>query len=106
MWQGAGDRGIGDPDWTGATPPGDWVLSFDRYRALRAERVTCVHLALYDAGVEVAAPPGSVIRLWDGATTTPPVGAAKRALCSCPRRTRPACRRATAVQPPSPGATG
>ncbi|MGW4670228.1 hypothetical protein [Streptomyces sp. NPDC004324] len=45
------------------------MLSPDRYCALLAERVTCVHLNLQGTAVKVAASPGSVVRLWIGATT-------------------------------------
>ncbi|MFF9040991.1 hypothetical protein ACF090_36640 [Streptomyces sp. NPDC014892] len=72
MWRAARARGVDAPDWSGTTPPGDCALPPDRYRALLAERATGVHLDLResDGEVRVAAPPGSVIRLWNGATTT------------------------------------
>lgn len=70
MWRAARARGVDAPDWSGTTPPGDCALTPDRYRALLAERVTGVHLALQGDEVRVTAPPGSVIRLWNGATTT------------------------------------
>ena len=60
----------------GITPPGDYALPPDRYHALLAERATCVRPDLReDEGkVRVAAPPGAVIRLWNGATTTVRIG--------------------------------
>ncbi|MDX2819982.1 DEAD/DEAH box helicase [Streptomyces ipomoeae] len=70
MWRAARARGIDAPDWSGTTPPSDCALPPDRYRALLAERATGVHLALQADTVHVTAPPGSVIRLWNGATTT------------------------------------
>lgn len=70
MWRAARDRGIDAPDWSGTTPPSDCPLPPDRYRALLAERATGVHLDLQGDTVGVAAPAGSVIRLWNGATTT------------------------------------
>ncbi|MFD9565237.1 hypothetical protein [Streptomyces sp. NPDC059994] len=74
MWQAARARGIDAPDWTGTTPPGDRALPPDRYHALLAERATGVRLDLQEDRVRVAAPPGSVIRLWNGATTTLHIG--------------------------------
>ncbi|MFF3581128.1 hypothetical protein [Streptomyces mirabilis] len=70
MWRAARHRGIDAPDWAGTIPPGTCVLSPDRYCALLAERVICVHLNLQDAAVKVAASPDSVVRLWIGETTT------------------------------------
>jgi helicase len=70
MWRAARARGADAPDWSGTAPPGDCALTVDRYRALLAERATGVHLALQGDAVRVTAPPGSVIRLWNGATTT------------------------------------
>ncbi len=70
MWRAARARGVDAPDWSGTTPPGDCALPPDRYRALLAERATGVHLDLREDRLRVAAPPGSVIRLWNGATTT------------------------------------
>lgn len=77
MWEAARARGIDAPDWTGTTPPGDCALTTDRYHALLAERATGVRLDLredQEGTVRVAAPPGSVIRLWNGATTTLHIG--------------------------------
>ncbi|GAB7075463.1 hypothetical protein KQH21_22710 [Streptomyces sp. IpFD-1.1] len=42
----------------------------DRYRVLVAERATGVRPALQDGAVRVTAPPGSMIRRWNRATTT------------------------------------
>src|SRR5690606_22855478 len=70
MWRAARARGVDAPDWSGTTPPGDCALPPDRYRALLAERATGVRLALQTDAVRVTAPPGSAIRLWNGATTT------------------------------------
>ncbi|MER5309601.1 DEAD/DEAH box helicase [Streptomyces sp. NPDC002773] len=70
MWNAARGRGIDAPDWNGTTPPSDCALSPDRYHALLAERATGTRLTLQDDTVRVWAPPGSVIRLWNGATTT------------------------------------
>jgi len=72
MWRAARAHGVDAPDWSGMTPPNDCALPPDRYRALLAERATGVRLDLRedDGEVRVAAPPGSVIRLWNGATTT------------------------------------
>ncbi|MGW5420811.1 DEAD/DEAH box helicase [Streptomyces sp. NPDC003943] len=70
LWSAARARGIDSPDWNGTTPPGDCALPPDRYRALLAERATGTRLALQDDAVHVWAPPGAVIRLWNGATTT------------------------------------
>ncbi|MFJ8661460.1 DEAD/DEAH box helicase [Streptomyces sp. NPDC093795] len=70
MWNAARARGIDAPDWNGTTPPSDCALSPDRYHALLAERATGTRLTLQDDTVRVWAPPGSVIRLWNGATTT------------------------------------
>lgn len=70
MWRAARARGVDAPDWSGTTPPNDCALPPDRYRALLAERATGVHLHLREDRFRVAAPPGSVIRLWNGATTT------------------------------------
>ncbi|MFH8626814.1 DEAD/DEAH box helicase [Streptomyces vietnamensis] len=69
LWNAARARGIDAPDWNGPTPPGDCALTPDRYRALLAERATGARLALQDGTVRVWAPPGAVIRLWNGATT-------------------------------------
>ncbi|WP_019884769.1 hypothetical protein [Streptomyces purpureus] len=69
MWDAARARGIDAPDWNGTTPPGDRALPPDRYRALLAERATGTRLTLQDDAVRVWAPPGAVIRLWNGATT-------------------------------------
>jgi helicase len=74
MWQAARARGIDAPDWTGTTPPGDCALTPDRYHALLAERATGVRPDLRDDRVRVAAPSSSVIRLWNGATTTLHIG--------------------------------
>lgn len=76
MWQAARARGIDAPDWTGTTPPGDCALTPDRYHALLAERATGVRLDFQeDEGkVQVTAPTGSVIRLWNGASTTLHIG--------------------------------
>ncbi|MFE7485705.1 DEAD/DEAH box helicase [Streptomyces sp. NPDC057552] len=70
MWNAARARGIDAPDWRGTTPPGDCALTPDRYRALLAERATGTRLTLQDGEVRVQAPPGAVIRLWNGAVTT------------------------------------
>ncbi|WP_342211074.1 MULTISPECIES: DEAD/DEAH box helicase [unclassified Streptomyces] len=70
MWRAARARGVDAPDWGGAAPPNDCALPPDRYRALLAERATGVRLDLMEDRVRVTAPPGSVIRLWNGATTT------------------------------------
>ncbi|MFF1297063.1 MULTISPECIES: DEAD/DEAH box helicase [unclassified Streptomyces] len=70
LWRAARAGGVDAPDWSGTTPPGDCVLSPDRYRALLAERVTGIQLALQGDAVRGTAPPGVVIRLWNGATTT------------------------------------
>ncbi|MBT2443018.1 DEAD/DEAH box helicase [Streptomyces sp. ISL-36] len=70
MWNAARARGIDAPDWNGTTPPSDCALTPDRYRALLAERATGTRLTLQDDAVHVWAPPGAVIRLWNGATTT------------------------------------
>ncbi|WAX78761.1 hypothetical protein [Streptomyces sp. KMM 9044] len=70
MWRAARARGVGAPDWGGTAPPRDCALPPDRYRALLAERATGVRLDLREDRARVTAPPGSVIRLWNGATTT------------------------------------
>ncbi len=70
MWHAARARGIGAPDWPGTTPPGDCALPPDRYRALLAERATGTRLTLQDDTLRAWAPPGAVIRLWNGTTTT------------------------------------
>ncbi|MFG3292551.1 DEAD/DEAH box helicase [Streptomyces sp. NPDC048179] len=70
MWRAARARGVDAPDWSGTTPPGDCALTPERYRALLAERATGVRLDLQGDAVRVTAPPGAVIRLWNGATTT------------------------------------
>ncbi|MFE7804825.1 hypothetical protein ACFU51_09220 [Streptomyces sp. NPDC057430] len=70
MWNAARARGIDAPDWNGTTPPSDCAIPPDRYRALLAERATGTRLTLQDDTVRVWAPPGAVIRLWKGATTT------------------------------------
>ncbi|MDK0518346.1 DEAD/DEAH box helicase [Streptomyces sp. ML-6] len=69
MWHAARARDIEAPDWNGTTPPGDCALPPDRYRALLAERATGVRLTLQNDTVRAWAPPGAVIRLWNGATT-------------------------------------
>ncbi|MFB6815094.1 DEAD/DEAH box helicase [Streptomyces sp. NPDC056347] len=69
MWNAARARGVDAPDWKGATPPGGCALPPDRYRALLAERVTGTRLTVEDDKVRVWAPPGAVIRLWNGAAT-------------------------------------
>ncbi|KUO16838.1 DEAD/DEAH box helicase [Streptomyces dysideae] len=76
MWRAARARGVDAPDWSGTTPPNDCALPPDRYRALLAERATGVRLDLRedDGEVRVVAPPGAVIRLWNGATTTLRIG--------------------------------
>lgn len=70
MWRAARARGVDAPDWSGTTPPNDCALPPDRYRALLAERATGVRLDLREDRFRVATPPGSVIRLWNGTTTT------------------------------------
>ncbi|WP_251075098.1 DEAD/DEAH box helicase [Streptomyces sp. ISL-12] len=70
MWRAARARGVEAPDWNGTTPPNDCTLPPDRYRELLAERATGVRLDLREDRVRVTAPPGSVIRLWNGTTTT------------------------------------
>ncbi|MGW1192039.1 DEAD/DEAH box helicase [Streptomyces sp. NPDC002559] len=70
MWHAARTRGIDAPDWNGTTPPSDCALPPDRYRALLAERVTGTCLTVQNDTVRAWAPPGAVIRLWNGATTT------------------------------------
>lgn len=74
LWHAARARGVDAPDWNATTPPGDCALTRDRYRAPLAERATGVRLALQGHAVRVTAPPGAVIRLWNGATTTLHVG--------------------------------
>ena len=68
MWRAARDRGIAAPDWRGMTPPGDCALSADRYRRLLADRATKVHLTLEGHEVQVKAPAGAGISLWNGAS--------------------------------------
>ncbi|MFJ8314174.1 MULTISPECIES: hypothetical protein [unclassified Streptomyces] len=68
MWQAARARGIDAPDWTGTTHP-TGRLRPDRYHALLAERATGVR-----DRVGLVAPPGSVIRPWNGATATLHIG--------------------------------
>jgi helicase len=70
MWRAARDRGIDAPDWPGTTPPADCALPRDLYRTLLAERATGATLTLDDGMVRATTPPGSAIRLWNGATTT------------------------------------
>ncbi|WP_237508457.1 MULTISPECIES: DEAD/DEAH box helicase [Streptomyces] len=70
LWDAARARGIDAPDWRGTTPPGDCVLTPDRYRALLAERATGARLTLDGDTARVWAPPGAVVRLWDGLTVT------------------------------------
>lgn len=72
MWRAARARGVDAPDWSGTTTLNDCALPPGRYRVLLAERATGVHLDLRedDGEVRVAAPPGTVIRLWNGAMTT------------------------------------
>ena len=70
MWRAARARGVDAPDWGDTTPPGDCALDPDRYRALLAERATGVRLDIQGDAVRVTAPPGSVIRLWNGEATT------------------------------------
>ncbi|MEU2507140.1 DEAD/DEAH box helicase [Streptomyces sp. NPDC007863] len=70
MWNAARARGVHAPDWPGTTPPADCALPPERYRALLAERATGTRLTVEDDTVRVSAPPGTVIRLWNGATTT------------------------------------
>ncbi|WP_234338423.1 DEAD/DEAH box helicase [Streptomyces sp. NRRL F-5727] len=70
LWHAARARGIDAPDWPGTTPPGDCALPPDRYRSLLAERVTGTRLALQADTVRAWAPPGAVVHLWNGATTT------------------------------------
>ncbi|MFD4374331.1 DEAD/DEAH box helicase [Streptomyces sp. NPDC058486] len=70
MWKAARARGIDAPDWPGTTPPGDCALPPDRYRALLAERATGTRLTVEDDKVRVWAPPGAVIRVWNGTTST------------------------------------
>ncbi|MFI8326764.1 DEAD/DEAH box helicase [Streptomyces sp. NPDC085529] len=71
LWQAARARGIDAPDWPGTTPPGDCALPPDRYRSLLAERATGTRLDVRADAVRAWAPPGAVIHLWNGATTTP-----------------------------------
>ncbi|MFI0828289.1 DEAD/DEAH box helicase [Streptomyces roseolus] len=70
MWNAARARGIDAPDWPGTTPPADCALPPEGYRTLLAERATGTRLTVDDDTVRVSAPPGTVIRLWNGATTT------------------------------------
>ncbi|WP_258045179.1 DEAD/DEAH box helicase [Streptomyces sp. SM11] len=74
MWNAARARGIDAPDWNGTTRPSDCVISQDHYRALLAERATGTRMALQDGEARVWAPPGAVIRLWNGASTTLHIG--------------------------------
>lgn len=69
MWRAARHRGVGDPDWTGTTPPRDSALPPERYQALLKQRATGAAFALHSGSVRVEAPHGAVICLWDGATT-------------------------------------
>ncbi|MFE0732564.1 hypothetical protein ACFW2X_30850 [Streptomyces antibioticus] len=74
LWRAARARGVDAPDWGGTTSPGDCALPPDRYRALLAERATGVRIAPQGDAVRVTAPPGAVIRLWNGATSTLHIG--------------------------------
>ncbi|MFF4568460.1 DEAD/DEAH box helicase [Streptomyces sp. NPDC001410] len=69
MWRAARDRGVGAPDWTGTTPPRDSALPPARYEALLKQRTTGTVLTQNSGSVQVTAPHGAVICLWDGATT-------------------------------------
>ncbi|MFK0110185.1 hypothetical protein [Streptomyces sp. NPDC091217] len=74
-WRAARARGVDAPDWSGTTSPGGCALTPDRYRALLAERAIGVRLGLQGDAVRVTAPPGAMIRLWNGVTTTLHIGA-------------------------------
>ncbi|MFI6644859.1 DEAD/DEAH box helicase [Streptomyces sp. NPDC050504] len=67
MWRAAGARGIDAPDWPGTAAPTGCELPPERYRALLAERTTGTVLTPGGAGAGVVAPPGTVVRLWNGA---------------------------------------
>ncbi|MFI9775260.1 hypothetical protein ACIHCV_11150 [Streptomyces sp. NPDC051956] len=69
MWRAARGRGVGAPDWTSTAPPRDCVLPPSRYRALLQQRATGAVLTEDAGAVQVEAPHGSVICVWNGATT-------------------------------------
>ncbi|WP_424891611.1 DEAD/DEAH box helicase [Streptomyces sp. XH2] len=72
MWRAARERGVDAPDWPGTTPPASCMLPADRYRALLADRATGTVFTEEPGGeaVHVLAPPGAVVRAWNGKTTT------------------------------------
>ncbi|GGU05348.1 hypothetical protein [Streptomyces violascens] len=69
LWRAARDRGVGAPDWTGATPPRESALSPERYRTLLKQRATGTAFTSHAGSLHVDAPHGAVICLWNGATT-------------------------------------
>ncbi|WP_079158576.1 DEAD/DEAH box helicase [Streptomyces caniscabiei] len=69
MWRAARDRGIGAPDWTGTIPPRDSAITPARYQALLKQRATGTALTPHSGSLRVETPHGTMICLWDGATT-------------------------------------
>ncbi len=67
MWSAARARDVGAPDWRGTRPPTGCALTPDRYAALLGERATGSSLDAAPSGVRAEAPPGAVVRVWDGA---------------------------------------
>uniref|UniRef100_A0AAU2K1I8 DEAD/DEAH box helicase n=1 Tax=Streptomyces sp. NBC_00049 TaxID=2903617 RepID=A0AAU2K1I8_9ACTN len=85
MWRAARDNGIGAPDWSGTTPPRDSALGPGRYAALLKQRATGTVLTPDADSVQVDAPHGAVICLWDGAATLRHVSDGTQARLAYPR---------------------
>lgn len=87
MWRAARDRGIDAPDWPGTKAPTGCVLSPDQYASLLAERAMSVRFSQPEGvqgPVEVDAPAGSVVRVWNGAHTVSQPGTGGRVVLRAP----------------------